>query len=79
MALRTLFGGPLLDRCRGRRRRHRTPCGRRRGGQGDGHHRSITYSYARNGAFGQSKSIGEPMGPVNLTQITQYGPLTSRR
>ena len=34
---------------------------------------SITYSgTARNGAFGQSKSIGEPMGPVNLTQITQY-------
>lgn len=34
---------------------------------------SITYSgTARNGAFGQSKSIGEPMGPVNLTQITTY-------
>jgi glyoxylase-like metal-dependent hydrolase (beta-lactamase superfamily II) len=34
---------------------------------------AITYSgSARNGAFGQSKSIGEPMGPVNLTQITQY-------
>jgi glyoxylase-like metal-dependent hydrolase (beta-lactamase superfamily II) len=34
---------------------------------------SITYSgTARNGAFGQSKSIGEPMGPVNLTRITQY-------
>ena len=34
---------------------------------------SITYSgTARSGAFGQSKSIGEPMGPVNLTQITQY-------
>lgn len=34
---------------------------------------SITYSgTARNGAFGQSKSIGEPMGPVNLTQITHY-------
>jgi glyoxylase-like metal-dependent hydrolase (beta-lactamase superfamily II) len=34
---------------------------------------SITYSgTARNGAFGQSKSIGEPMGPVNLTQITIY-------
>ena len=34
---------------------------------------SITYSgSARNGAFGQSKSIGEPMGVVNLTQITQY-------
>jgi glyoxylase-like metal-dependent hydrolase (beta-lactamase superfamily II) len=35
--------------------------------------KSITYSgTARNGAFGQSKNIGEPMGPVNLTQITQY-------
>jgi glyoxylase-like metal-dependent hydrolase (beta-lactamase superfamily II) len=34
---------------------------------------SITYSgTARNGAFGQSKSIGEPMGPVNVTQITMY-------
>jgi glyoxylase-like metal-dependent hydrolase (beta-lactamase superfamily II) len=34
---------------------------------------SITYSgTARNGAFGQSKSIGNPMGPVNLTQITKY-------
>ena len=34
---------------------------------------SITYSgTARNGAFGQSKSIGEPMGPLNLTQITMY-------
>jgi glyoxylase-like metal-dependent hydrolase (beta-lactamase superfamily II) len=34
---------------------------------------SITYSgSARNGAFGQSKAIGEPMGPVNVTQITQY-------
>ena len=34
---------------------------------------SITYSgTARNGQFGQSKSIGEPMGPVNLTLITQY-------
>jgi glyoxylase-like metal-dependent hydrolase (beta-lactamase superfamily II) len=34
---------------------------------------SITYSgTARNGAFGQSKSIGDPMGPVNLTPITQY-------
>ncbi len=33
---------------------------------------SITYSgTARNGAFGQSKAIGEPMGPVNVTQITQ--------
>lgn len=34
---------------------------------------SITYSgSARNGSFGQSKSIGEPLGPVNVTQITQY-------
>ncbi len=34
---------------------------------------SITYAgTARNGAFGQSKAIGEPMGPVNLTLITQY-------
>ncbi len=34
---------------------------------------SITYTgTARNGAFGQSKSIGEPMGSVNVTQITQY-------
>ena len=34
---------------------------------------SITYSgTARNGQFGQSKSIGEPMGPVNVTLITQY-------
>ena len=34
---------------------------------------SITYSgSARTGTFGQSKSIGEPMGPVNVTQITQY-------
>lgn len=34
---------------------------------------SITYSgTARNGAFGQSKSIGDPMGSVNVTQITQY-------
>jgi glyoxylase-like metal-dependent hydrolase (beta-lactamase superfamily II) len=34
---------------------------------------AITYSgRARNGAFGQSKSIGDPMGPVNVTQITQY-------
>ncbi len=34
---------------------------------------SITYSgTARNGAFGQSKSIGEPMGPMNLTPITMY-------
>jgi glyoxylase-like metal-dependent hydrolase (beta-lactamase superfamily II) len=34
---------------------------------------SITYSgSARNGAFGQSKAIGQPMGPVNVTRITQY-------
>src|SRR5688572_20301291 len=34
---------------------------------------SITYSgTARNGAFGQSKTIGEPMGPVNVTTITRY-------
>jgi glyoxylase-like metal-dependent hydrolase (beta-lactamase superfamily II) len=34
---------------------------------------SITYSgTARNGAFGQSKAIGEPLGAVNTTQITQY-------
>jgi glyoxylase-like metal-dependent hydrolase (beta-lactamase superfamily II) len=34
---------------------------------------SITYSgTARNGAFGQSKAIGEPMGPVNVTTVTQY-------
>ena len=34
---------------------------------------SITYSgSARNGAFGQSKAIGDPMGAVNVTQITQY-------
>jgi glyoxylase-like metal-dependent hydrolase (beta-lactamase superfamily II) len=34
---------------------------------------SITYSgSARNGAFGQSKAIGEPMGAVNVTQITMY-------
>jgi glyoxylase-like metal-dependent hydrolase (beta-lactamase superfamily II) len=34
---------------------------------------SITYSgTARTGAFGQSKAIGQPMGPVNVTQITQY-------
>jgi glyoxylase-like metal-dependent hydrolase (beta-lactamase superfamily II) len=34
---------------------------------------SITYSgTARNGAFGQSKSIGDPLGSVNVTQITQY-------
>jgi glyoxylase-like metal-dependent hydrolase (beta-lactamase superfamily II) len=34
---------------------------------------SITYAgTARNGAFGQSKSIGDPMGPVNVTRITMY-------
>ena len=34
---------------------------------------SVTYSgTARNGQFGQSKAIGEPMGAVNLTQITAY-------
>jgi glyoxylase-like metal-dependent hydrolase (beta-lactamase superfamily II) len=34
---------------------------------------SITYSgTARNGAFGQSKAIGEPMGPVNVALITPY-------
>src|SRR5262245_22694621 len=34
---------------------------------------SITFSgSARNGAFGQSKSIGNPMGPVNVTQISMY-------
>ena len=34
---------------------------------------SITYSgTARNGAFGQSKAIGEPMGVVNVTRITRY-------
>src|SRR5687767_3225042 len=34
---------------------------------------SITYSgTARNGQFGQSKAIGEPMGPLNVTQITKY-------
>ena len=34
---------------------------------------AITYSgTARNGAFGQSKSIGDPMGPVNTTQISGY-------
>ena len=34
---------------------------------------AITYSgTARNGAFGQSKSIGDPMGALNVTQITQY-------
>ena len=34
---------------------------------------SITYAgTARNGAFGQSKAIGEPLGPLNVTQITSY-------
>jgi len=34
---------------------------------------SITYSgSARNGQFGQSKSIANPMGAVNVTQITSY-------
>ena len=34
---------------------------------------SITYSgTARNGAFGQSKAIGDPLGPVNATRVTQY-------
>jgi glyoxylase-like metal-dependent hydrolase (beta-lactamase superfamily II) len=34
---------------------------------------SITYSgTARNGAFGQSKAIGMPLGPVNTTVITTY-------
>jgi glyoxylase-like metal-dependent hydrolase (beta-lactamase superfamily II) len=34
---------------------------------------SITYSgTARNGAFGQSKAIGTPLGPVNNTVITAY-------
>jgi len=34
---------------------------------------SITYSgTARNGAFGQSKAIGDPMGAVNTTRITEY-------
>ena len=34
---------------------------------------SITLSgTARNGAFGQSKSIGDPMGAVNVTQIKDY-------
>jgi glyoxylase-like metal-dependent hydrolase (beta-lactamase superfamily II) len=27
---------------------------------------------ARNGQFGQSKAIGDPMGPTNVTQITAY-------
>jgi glyoxylase-like metal-dependent hydrolase (beta-lactamase superfamily II) len=27
---------------------------------------------ARSGAFGQSKSIGDPMGPVNVTSIAEY-------
>lgn len=34
---------------------------------------SITYSgTARNGAFGQSKDLGDPLGTVNNTQITSY-------
>ena len=34
---------------------------------------SITYAgTARNGAFGQSKAIGDAMSTVNVTQITQY-------
>jgi hypothetical protein len=34
---------------------------------------SMTYSgTARNGAFGQSKSIGDPMGAVNVTRISHY-------
>ena len=34
---------------------------------------SITYSgTARNGSFGQSKAIGEPLGSVNATQINPY-------
>jgi glyoxylase-like metal-dependent hydrolase (beta-lactamase superfamily II) len=34
---------------------------------------SITYSgTARNGAFGQSKAIGDPLTPVNVTEITAY-------
>jgi len=34
---------------------------------------SIAYAgTAQNGAFGQSKSIGNPMGPVNLTRFTHY-------
>jgi hypothetical protein len=34
---------------------------------------SITYAgTARNGAFLQSKAIGNPMGDVNVTQITEY-------
>ncbi len=34
---------------------------------------SITYSgSARNGAFGQSKALGDPLGTVNNTQIPQY-------
>ena len=56
----------------------RRGCGNGRGrgleSDGRGHLNSIMYSgSARTGAFGQSKSIGEPMGPVNLTLITQYG------
>ena len=40
---------------------------------GSGTLNSITYSgTARNGRFGQSKSIGDPMGPNNLTEVTEY-------
>ncbi len=35
--------------------------------------RSLSYSgTARNGQFGQSRSIGNPMGPTSVTSITQY-------
>src|SRR5688500_2504294 len=34
---------------------------------------SITFSgTARNGAFGQSKAISDPLGAINVTQITGY-------
>src|SRR5262245_56065528 len=34
---------------------------------------SIPYSgTARNGTFGQSKAIGDPLGAINVTQITAY-------
>ena len=34
---------------------------------------AITYSgTARMGTFGQSKAIGDPMGAVNVTQVTAY-------
>ena len=43
------------------------------GRHGCGTLNSITYSgTARNGRFGQSKSIGDPMGPNNLTEVTEY-------